>query len=63
MGKKGVKVVTFCPGLVRSNLRGRKQDIMSAGGNATDHNLLKIAEGKRDTDIGHFLHKDGVYQW
>jgi NAD(P)-dependent dehydrogenase (short-subunit alcohol dehydrogenase family) len=68
LGKKGVKVVTFCPGLVRSNLRGRGEDMISAGGNATDpsvsgENLLKIVEGKRDNDIGGFLHKDGVYQW
>jgi NAD(P)-dependent dehydrogenase (short-subunit alcohol dehydrogenase family) len=68
LGKKGIKVVTFCPGLVRSNLRGRGEERISAGGNATDpsvsgENLLKIVEGKRDADIGKFLHKDGVYEW
>lgn len=68
LGTKGIKVVTFCPGLVRSNLRGKGEDRISASGKAIDlsvsgENLLKIVEGKRDADIGKFLHKDGVYLW
>jgi NAD(P)-dependent dehydrogenase (short-subunit alcohol dehydrogenase family) len=65
---KGVKVHIMCPGLVRSNLRGKTEDMVSAGGNASDpavsgQTLLSIVEGKRDQDIGKFLHKDGLYDW
>jgi NAD(P)-dependent dehydrogenase (short-subunit alcohol dehydrogenase family) len=65
---KGVKVFIMCPGLVRSNLRGKSEAMISAGGNATDpavsgQTMLSIVEGKRDQDIGKFVHKDGLYEW
>jgi NAD(P)-dependent dehydrogenase (short-subunit alcohol dehydrogenase family) len=65
---KGVKVFILCPGLVRSNLRGKSEDMVSAGGRASDpavsgETMLRIVEGKRDQDIGKFVHKDGIYEW
>jgi NAD(P)-dependent dehydrogenase (short-subunit alcohol dehydrogenase family) len=68
LAPQGVKVFTFCPGLVRSNLRGPDEEFVSAGGNAGDpavsgENILKIIKGERDNDVGQFIHKDGVYPW
>jgi NAD(P)-dependent dehydrogenase (short-subunit alcohol dehydrogenase family) len=65
---KGVKVFIVCPGLVRSNLRGKTEEMVTAGGRASDpavsgETILNIVEGKRDQDIGKFVHKDGVYEW
>ena len=65
---KGVKVFILCPGLVRSNLRGKSEDMVSAGGRASDpavsgQTMLSIIQGKRDADVGKFVHKDGVYEW
>lgn len=68
LGKKGVKVFAVCPGLVRSNLRGTKEEERSAGGRAIDPQvsgelILSVLEGKRDGDVGKFVFKDGVYPW
>jgi NAD(P)-dependent dehydrogenase (short-subunit alcohol dehydrogenase family) len=68
LAERGVKVFVVCPGLVRSNLRGKKEESVSAGGRATDpmvsgQTMLNIIEGKRDKDVGKFVHKDGVYGW
>ncbi|KAF9738049.1 short chain dehydrogenase [Paraphaeosphaeria minitans] len=64
----GVKVFPMCPGLVRSNLRGAKEENVSAGGRAgsadvSGETILSIIEGKRDIDVGKFVHKDGVHEW
>ncbi|KAJ5297652.1 hypothetical protein PENANT_c005G02222 [Penicillium antarcticum] len=63
-----VRVFAFCPGLVRSNLRGASEDAVTAQGNAGDpmvsaNALLEIIEGQRDEDVGKFVHKDGCYPW
>ena len=68
LGAKGVKVFVMCPGLVESNLRGKSEEARSAGGYATSplvsgETMLSIMEGKRDADVGKFVHKDGVYPW
>ena len=68
LGKQGVKVFAFCPGLVESNLRGETEQEKTAGGKAGDpeesgRSILAIVEGKRDEDVGTFVHKDGVYPW
>ena len=68
LGEKGIKVFPMCPGLVESNLRGTKAEEVSAGGYAGDpavsgQTILSIIEGKRDADVGKFVHKDGVYAW
>lgn len=68
MGKDGLKSFAMCPGLVRSNLRGKSEQAVSAGGAAGDpdvsgQTILSIIEGKRDADVGKFVHKDGIYPW
>ncbi|KAK5331669.1 hypothetical protein LTR93_000674 [Exophiala xenobiotica] len=68
MGKKGLKSFVVCPGLVRSNLRGKSEEAVNAGGAAGDpmvsgQTILGVVEGKRDADVGKFVHKDGVYPW
>jgi NAD(P)-dependent dehydrogenase (short-subunit alcohol dehydrogenase family) len=68
LGKHGVKVFVVCPGLVKSNLRGTADEEISAGGRAGDAEesgqmILSIIQGRRDADVGKFVHKDGVYPW
>lgn len=68
MKKEGLKVFIVCPGLVVSNLRGKSEEQRQAGGNAgspvvSGETILNIIEGKRDADVGKFVHKDGVYPW
>ena len=68
MGKHGVKVFSVCPGLVKSNLRGRAEAEISAGGKAIDpetsgKTILRIIEGGRDADVGKFVDMDGVVPW
>lgn len=67
-GDKGLKCFSMCPGFVVSNLRGTSEEERSGGGNAKDplesgRLVLGILEGKRDGDVGKFVHKDGVYPW
>lgn len=66
--KEGIKVFAMCPGLVKSNLRGTEENQINAGGRAGDpdvsgRTMLSLVEGKRDADVGKFVHKDGVYPW
>ncbi|QKX54496.1 uncharacterized protein TRUGW13939_01583 [Talaromyces rugulosus] len=65
---QGIKVFSVCPGLVESNLRGTSPEAVSAGGRARPAEdsgklLLGVLEGKRDADVGKYLHFDGVRPW
>ncbi len=67
-GPKGLKVFVMSPGFVRSNLRGSTEEARSGWGKAGDPEVsgqivLSIVQGKRDADVGRFVHKDGVYDW
>ena len=67
-GHEGLKVFVMSPGFVRSNLRGSSEEARSGWGKAGDpavsgQILLDIVQGKRDADVGRFVHKDGVYPW
>jgi NAD(P)-dependent dehydrogenase (short-subunit alcohol dehydrogenase family) len=67
-GPKGIRVFAVCPGLVRSNLRGKGEEDVSAGGRAGDpmvpaEMILGIIEGKRDADVGKFLRGERVLNW
>lgn len=67
-GPQGLKVFVMSPGFVRSNLRGPSEDARSGWGKAGDPEVagelvLNIVEGKRDADVGLFVHRDGVYPW
>ena len=67
-GPEGLKVFVMSPGFVRSNLRGPSEEARSGWGKAGDPEdsgqiVLDIVLGRRDADIGRFIHKDGVYAW
>jgi len=67
-GKEGLKTFVMCPGFVVSNLRGKSEEARTGGGHATSpvvsgETMLSIIQGKRDADVGKFVHKDGVYPW
>ena len=64
-----LKSYAYCPGLVRSNLRGTSEAAVSAGGAAGDpevsgRGILAIIQGERDGDAGKFVNSEGgVYGW
>ncbi|KAJ5550857.1 hypothetical protein N7535_001204 [Penicillium sp. DV-2018c] len=63
-----VRVFAFCPGLVRSNLRGTDEASITANGVAGDpldsgRGILSILLGERDEDAGGFVHRGGRYPW
>ncbi|PVH82726.1 short chain dehydrogenase [Cadophora sp. DSE1049] len=64
-----LKSYAYCPGLVRSNLRGTSEAAVSAGGAAGDpavsgRGILAIIQGEKDVDAGKFVNSDGgVYGW
>ena len=67
-GPKGLKVFALSPGFVVSNLRGKSEEARTGWGKAGDPAIsgeivLDILQGKRDTDVGGLVHKDGVYPW
>lgn len=67
-GHEGLKVFVMSPGFVRSNLRGSSEEARSGWGKAGDPEVsgqivLDIVQGKRDADVGCFVHKDGIYPW
>ncbi|TVY93865.1 Short-chain dehydrogenase/reductase [Lachnellula willkommii] len=70
LGDKGIKIWAFCPGYVVTNLTGTGeqgvQERIARGAGSPKESasgLLAIVEGKRDADVGKFVHKDGVYGW
>ncbi|KAL2061048.1 hypothetical protein VTL71DRAFT_9100 [Oculimacula yallundae] len=64
-----LKTFAFCPGLVRSNLRGTNEAAITAGGAAGDPEvsgkaILAIIRGERDGDVGKFVNSvGGVHGW
>jgi NAD(P)-dependent dehydrogenase (short-subunit alcohol dehydrogenase family) len=70
LGPKGLKAWAYCPGYVVTDLsgtgeKGRQERIDNGAGNPRDSaiGLLAIIEGKRDADVGKFVHRDGLYDW
>lgn len=67
-GREWLEVFMMSAGFVRSNLRGSSEEARSGWGKAGDPEVsgqivLNIVQGKRDADVGRFVHKDGVYPW
>lgn len=64
-----MKTFVFCPGFVRSNLRGTSEEARSGGGLAgnpddSGRGLLAIIEGERDDDAGKVVRAGGgVWSW
>ena len=48
-----------------SNLSSKEERIANGAGDPKEsaQGLLAIVEGKRDAEVGKFVHKDGVYAW
>lgn len=70
LGPKGVKVWTYCPGYVVTNLSGTgeaglEQRRKNGAGSPKDSamGLLEIVEGVRDNDVGKFVNKGGLVDW
>lgn len=69
-GPKRVKVWAFNPGFVMTNLSGkgeeaRRQRAARGAGDAKVPSaaLVDIVLGKRDGEVGKYLHKDGEHPW
>ena len=67
-GPDGLKVFALSPGFVRSNIRGPSEEEISGWGQTGDPEdaggiVLDIIKGKREADIGHLIHQDGIYDW
>ncbi|KAJ5171872.1 hypothetical protein N7492_004465 [Penicillium capsulatum] len=65
---QNVRVYAFCPGLVRTKVRGPSEEAFTGNGNAKDPmesalGIWDIVSGKRDADAGKFLNKDGLLPW
>ncbi|KAK0129166.1 hypothetical protein ONS95_001102 [Cadophora gregata] len=64
-----LKTFAYCPGFVRSNLRGTSEEAISGGGAAGDpevagKGILGIIQGERDHEAGKFVNSEGgVYGW
>lgn len=70
LGPQGIKVWTFCPGYVVTNLsgtgeKGRRERVERGAGDPKEsaEGILAIVEGRRDNEVGKFVHKGGVYPW
>jgi len=64
--EQGIRVWTFDPGLVATNLSGNKEALKQSGAGSSEvsaHTILSVIEGKRDADVGKLMYKDGVYPW
>lgn len=63
-----LKIFAMCPGYVVSNLRGSSEQARSGYGKAgspdeSGRTILSMIRGERDSDVGKFVHKDGLYPW
>lgn len=60
----GIKVFAYCPGFTVSNLGPHNKTENGAKPVADAATpLVDILEGKRDDEVGKFLHNTGVYPW
>ncbi|KAF2626245.1 NAD(P)-binding protein [Macroventuria anomochaeta] len=59
---KGVKVWSFCPGYVVTDLGGDRELKTSTGVDSSETSakgILEIVQGKRDGDVGRFVEREG----
>ncbi|RFU26405.1 hypothetical protein B7463_g9931, partial [Scytalidium lignicola] len=67
-GEQGIKIWTFCPGYVITNLTGaeereKRKKAGALGADTSAKSLLAVVEGERDADVGAFIHGAGKYPW
>jgi NAD(P)-dependent dehydrogenase (short-subunit alcohol dehydrogenase family) len=68
LGDAPLKIFAVCPGFVRSNIAGTGEVGRIRNSKAGDPEdsarlILSVIQGKRDEDVGRFIHQDGVYPW
>jgi NAD(P)-dependent dehydrogenase (short-subunit alcohol dehydrogenase family) len=70
LGPKGVKVWTYCPGYVVTNLTGtgeagRQERVRNGAGSAVEsaEGIEELVNGTRDADVGKFVKKGGFWDW
>ena len=63
-GPLGIKVFAYDPGFTQSNL-GPQNKAENGARPAAESvmPLIDVLEGKRDDEVGRFLHNTGVYPW
>lgn len=60
----GMKVFTYDPGFTVSNLsEANTKENGARSAEETVLSLMDVVEGKRDTDVGKFIHNSGEYPW
>ena len=63
-GGKGVKVFAYDPGFTVSNLsQANTKENGARSAEDTVKSLLELVEGKRDGEVGRFIHNSGEYPW
>ena len=64
LGGRKMKVFTFDPGFTVSNLGERnKQEFGARSAEDTVLSIMDVVEGKRDSEVGKFIHNSGEYPW
>lgn len=62
----GVKVCSVAPGFLATNLGGDPEFVKSLGAGHPSEGgeiIVKVAEGKRDADMGKIIAKEGLIPW
>ncbi|KAJ4993403.1 short chain dehydrogenase [Stagonosporopsis vannaccii] len=63
-GQKGVKVFVYDPGFTVSNLsEANKEENGARSAEESVRSLVDVVLGKRDGDVGRFIHNTGGYPW
>jgi NAD(P)-dependent dehydrogenase (short-subunit alcohol dehydrogenase family) len=63
-GGKGVKVFAYDPGFTVSNLSAaNKKEHGARSAEESVKSLMDVVEGKRDEEVGRFIHNTGEYPW
>lgn len=62
--KKTMKVFTYDPGFTQSNLGPHnKKEFGARSAEETVVSIMEVVDGKRDAEMGKFLHNTGEYPW
>lgn len=62
--KRGMKVFAYDPGFTVSNLgEANTKENGARSAEETVFSLMDVIEGKRDDDVGKFIHNTGEYPW
>ncbi|KAF2626321.1 NAD(P)-binding protein [Macroventuria anomochaeta] len=63
-GKKGMKVFAYDPGFTVSNLsEANTKENGARSAKETVWSLMDVVEGRRDGEVGRFIHNTGEYPW